>query len=202
MKKLILTSAAFGNTKIKEKFMELSGKPTSELKVIFIPTASRYENELKWVKASKTELISFGIKPENIFDFNLDRKLKYNDVKDYDIIYVCGGNTFYLLSKINESGFGEVIKKLVKAGKLYIGVSAGSILAGPDICSCIGFDENDIGLKNFTGLSLTNTVTYVHYIDKEKKIVEKIRKESKYPIVTLTNSQALIIVGDKETVVG
>ena len=39
-----------------------------------------------------------------------------------DIIFVEGGNTFYLLKAMRECNFEKVIRKLLKEGKVYIGV--------------------------------------------------------------------------------
>jgi len=39
-------------------------------------------------------------------------------LKDKDIIYVQGGNTFYLLKYIKESGFDKLVKQLIQKGKI------------------------------------------------------------------------------------
>ena len=50
-----------------------------------------------------------------------------------DIIFVEGGNTFYLLKAMRACNFEKIIRKLLKEGKVYIGASAGSIVAGKTI---------------------------------------------------------------------
>ncbi len=195
--KLLLTSTGFTNPKIGDFFVNLLNKPISKVKIIFIPTASRSKEELYYVEESKNELIQIGIKKSNLFIYNLDKRLSYNDVKNYDVIYVCGGNTFYLTLKIREDGFDKVIKKLVKEDKLYLGVSAGSVLAGPNIDAAAPFDPNDVNLKDWTGLNLTDIIVSPHANNKDKKIIEKLAREAKYKFIPITDNQALFI-SDKE----
>ena len=107
MKKLILTSTGLQNPNICKAFLDIIGKPPSKIKILFVPTASRTKEELKYAKKSKKELEKIGIKL--IKTINLDCKLNYDEIKSYDVIYVCGGNTFYLLYKIKESGFDKII---------------------------------------------------------------------------------------------
>lgn len=199
MKKLLLTSTGFTNPQIAKTFLQLVHKKHSDITVLFIPTAARTDEELSYVKESKKELHSLGIR--NIVVINLNRCISYHEINNADCMYVCGGNTFYLLHKIRETGFGEVVKKFVEDGKVYVGVSAGSIIAGPDISVAEPFDKNDVCLSEFTGLLLTNNVVSPHYSEKERHIVDKIKRKSKYKIITLTDNQALLIVGETETIV-
>lgn len=49
----------------------------------------------------------------------------YEDLQkvDTDIIFVNGGNTFYLLHWVRESGFDRIIKKFVENGEALIKIS-------------------------------------------------------------------------------
>ena len=70
MRKLILSSAGFRNSKIKQEFFRLAGKKPEELKILFFPTAARYEGELKYVGLDKKNFIDSGVKKENILIVN------------------------------------------------------------------------------------------------------------------------------------
>ena len=48
-------------------------------------------------------------------------------------IYVLGGNTFYLLHHMRRSGLDSLVRRRVEQGALYVGCSAGSIVAGRSI---------------------------------------------------------------------
>lgn len=201
MKKLLLTSTGFKNFKIAEKFLELVDKPVSEIKVLFIPTASQTTEEIIYVEESRRELIDLGILRENVFDFNLDRKLSEKELNNFNAVYVCGGNTFYLMSEMKKSGFDEVLKSLIKKGVVYVGVSAGSIIVGPDIKLAVPFDENIVGLKDLSGLDLIQIVPSPHYVKDEDQILKDIQQKVGYKILPLTDNQALLIVGDKEEII-
>lgn len=196
MKKLLLTSAGFENPKIGEEFLKLVNKPATEIKILFIPTAARTDEELYYVGKAKKELLGIGIKKENILVYNLDGDIGDEKLKNIDVIYVCGGNTFYLLHKVREDNFGEKIKEMVDKGVVYCGASAGSILVGPDI-GISGRDEtwgkNDAGIKDLTGLNLTDKIISPHYTDKEEEIIDKFEKETGRKITRLTDKQALLV---------
>ncbi len=201
MTKLLLTSTGLANQNIKNQFLQIIDKPISQVKIIFVPTASRSEEELKYVDESKKELLDLGIPENNIKTLNLDKPVSFQDVEGFDVIYVCGGNTFYLLKKVRETGFDKVIIEFAKTDKLYLGVSAGSILVNPDISTAgtgLEPDENDVGLTDLTGLNLTDVLVSPHYCEEEKLIIDEFKKKSQYKVIPLTDNQALLII-DGET---
>jgi len=198
MKKLLLTSTGLANQNITNQFLQIIDKPVSQIKIIFVPTASRSEEELKYVDESKKELLDLGVLENNIKTLNLDKPVLFQEVEDFDVIYVCGGNTFYLLNKVRETGFDKVIIEFAKTDKLYFGVSAGSILVCPNIDIASPFDENDVNLTDLTGLNLTDVIVSPHYKDEEKTIIDDFKKKSQYKVVPLTDSQALLVL-DGET---
>jgi len=193
---LILTSTGFFNKKIADVFLKELNKAPQLAKVAFVPTASRTPHELKYIESSKEELFELGIKPENLVIFNLDKKVIATDLDGFDVLYVCGGNTFYLMKKINETGFDKTIKAFVKKGGLYVGVSAGSVVAGPVIKIALPFDENDSNLTNFDGLGLVDVIISPHYIENDKAIIENYAKSSACKVIALTDSQALLVNGE------
>ena len=198
MTKLLLTSTGLANKNITNQFLQIIDKPVSQIKIIFIPTASRNDEELHYVQESKKELLDLGILENNIKTLNLDKPVSFDEVEDFDVIYVCGGNTFYLLKKVRETGFDKVIIEFAKTDKLYFGVSAGSILVCPNIDIASPFDENDVNLTDLTGLNLTDVIVSPHYKDEEKTIIDNFKKKSQYEIVPLTDNQALLVL-DGET---
>ncbi len=204
MKKILLTSAGFENPKIGKEFLNVVGKPSSEIKVLFIPTASRTEEELSYVEESRKELLDLGIKKENIFDYNLDREISEEELEKIDVLYVCGGNTFYLLYKIREKEFDKKIIDLVNNEIVYVGASAGSILLGPNIeIAEIGQDgdKNDMGLKDFSGLNLTDKIISPHYTIKEEEIIKNFEKENGKKITRLKDNQAILILGNETKII-
>ncbi|PIZ55936.1 hypothetical protein COY23_03880 [bacterium (Candidatus Torokbacteria) CG_4_10_14_0_2_um_filter_35_8] len=198
--KLLLTSAGWEeNLKIREEFLKLTNKEPSKIVVLLITTATKKDKDWKHVKIRIKELGSIGINEKNIKIFSLNKKLKPSNLKCVDIIYVCGGNAFHYLDRMRKTGVDKEIKKLVKKGRGYFGVSAGSIVAGPRInIASVGMvisgDKNDIKLKNLTGLRLTNIIIYPHY-SKEEETIKEFEKENRCKVLRLTDKQALLIRG-------
>lgn len=201
MSRLLLTSAGFENPKIGMEFLKLINNDPSNVKVLFIPTAATSEEALFCVEKSRKELLSVGIKNENIITYNLDYMISYEALKEIGVVYVCGGNTFYLLHKIRESKFDITLKNLIKNGIIYVGASAGSLLAGPNINIPDRSEGNDIGISDFTGLNITDVVIKPHYSEEYKEKIEQVKQKTKYLITTLTDSQALLIIDEDMTVI-
>jgi dipeptidase E len=62
-----------------------------------------------------------------------------------DVTFVCGGNTFHLLHHMKESGFFDEIGRRVSEGLVYVGSSAGSVAATPDISYASSVDDPSKG---------------------------------------------------------
>ncbi len=189
--RLLLTSAGISTPAIASEFSRLVNKRFSAVKAILIPTASRSKEELVYVEESKKQLLSLGIK--TIKSVNLDHAITKTELDWFDVVYVCGGNTFYLLDQARKNDFGPVIKQFANNVGVYVGVSAGSILVGPSVETALPFDTNDVKMKDFTGLGLTDVIVYPHYTEKDKAQVEELKRKSKHPIAAITDTQALLI---------
>ena len=117
-----------------------------------------------------------------------------------DIIYVQGGNTFYLLKYARKSGFDEVVKDVIKKGVIYIGVSAGSIIAGPSIE--IFFDKNIVNVEDLRGLNLIPFAIAPHFREDKRECLRQEAVSFFYPVRVLTDDQALLIRDGAVTLVG
>ncbi len=201
MKKLLLTSTGLDNKAVTDKFLSIISKSPDELKILFIPTASRTEEEMFFVRKSLNELLSLGIDNDNIAWFDPDDSSTYRDNTQVDCIYVCGGNTFYLLYKLKESGYFAKIIEWVNEGLLYVGVSAGSVIAAPDINYILFMDVNDIGLGNTSAFSFVSASSIPHYTDECADAVHNLRSAG-IEVVTISNGEALVVRGDKVEKVG
>ena len=201
MKKLLLTSTGLGNKAVADKFLSIISKSTDELKILFIPTASRTEEELFFVRKSLNELLSFGIDNDNITWFDPDDSSTYRDNTQVDCIYICGGNTFYLLYKLRESGYFAKIIEWVNDGLLYVGVSAGSVIAAPDINYILFMDVNDIGLGNTSAFSFVSASIIPHYTDEYADAVHSLRSAGT-EVVTISDNEALAVHGAKVEKIG
>ncbi|OGL71631.1 hypothetical protein A3B32_00030 [Candidatus Uhrbacteria bacterium RIFCSPLOWO2_01_FULL_53_9] len=101
--------------------------------VVFIPTAGDPYPERPWIDADRKALVELGYSVTDIDLKGSAADSLEKEISSHDIIFVAGGNTTYLTQESHVSGFADLIPELLKQGKLYIGSSAGSILAGPTV---------------------------------------------------------------------
>lgn len=62
-------------------------------------------------------------------------------VQACDVIYIRGGNPFFLLQELNRTGAVQAIVELVQAGKVYVGESVGAAILSPDVRYMDRLDE-------------------------------------------------------------
>lgn len=204
MKKLFLTSSV--SFVLPDIAKQLNQK---DLKLLFVKTASEVEEgDLKWLKDDRKALVSAGFKVTD-YTFTGKNKREIDKViKETDIVFISGGNTFYLLEKIQQSKSADVIKNYIEKGKIYIGSSAGSVIAGPDIYPIYRQDDAKKAphLKGYDGLGLVDFVVFPHWgSDYFKKLYLNHRLEHAYTtrhkIILLTDYQYVKVVGDTYQIV-
>ena len=203
-KTLLLTSG--GMPQMKDEIIKLLQKPAYDITVTFITTASNPEENKDYIQ---NDLIimrdELGF---NVEEFDIEGKKESEVMKVLeldDIIYVAGGNTFYLLKAMRKCNFGKIIRKLLKQGKVYIGVSAGSIVAGRTIKIALWEnDKNMVKLKNLKGLNLVPFDIFVHYQPEHAEIIKKKMpwKWQRKKLKILTDDQAILVQGKEVSLIG
>lgn len=207
MKTLFLTSAVSFVAKDIPRWLE---KPANQYKLVFITTASEAEKgDLWWQRDDRKGLVDAGFQ---VFDYTLTGKTK-KDVQETmtkaDIIFVEGGNSYYLLDKAQQSGFLEICRnEVLNKGKLYMGCSAGSWLAGPDIELSHTLDDKIKGrnLKSTKALNLTDLVVMPHWGSQDFKdlyLSERIKLayQEKYKIILINNYQYVRVIDEMYQIV-
>lgn len=173
--RVLLTSAGLETEEIKKYFMDMAGKDMPLIRALFIPTAAIDADAIEVLPKCMNDLLKCGILNENIRVYDLHAGMDIDELLQYDVVYLCGGNTRYLLERINETGFNKTLMEYIQADGLVIGVSAGSLI----------FSNNLSG-----NLGLINTKMDVHCPEGEK------RGKVNYPIkdnLRLTNTCALVV---------
>lgn len=81
-----------------------------------------------------------------------------------DAIYLTGGNTFFFLTWLRQTGLDKKLKEFAATGKVLIGASAGAILMTPSIeTSLICGDDDSFSDGDNTGFSLVSFTFLPHY---------------------------------------
>lgn len=188
-----------------EGIIKIVDKPLYDITVAFITTASKPEKDKSFMEEDKELLHEAGFNVEEIDIEGKSEGQLYSLLHNKDVIFVEGGNTFYLLKCMKESGFKKVIKKLFKKGVLYVGTSAGSVVMGKTIDTAgwgAGEDENIVRLSDLRGFGFVPFNIFVHYNQGDEEIIKQNTLKSRHPLKVLTDSQALLVIGKDVALIG
>lgn len=207
--KLYLSSYRVPNPKA---LFELVGKEPKDISVAIIPNAKDYYSDyVKNLKNSEllADLDEIGLSNCTTIDLNdfsdNDSEELSKKLKQFDLIWVNGGNTFCLRYAMRHSGFEQVIKGVVDSGVVYAGESAGAIVAGDTLKGDELADEPTFTPEViFEGLGLISDYILPHTDSpKFSKAMDEIREVQKdHPsVIELTDSQAYVVNNESRTVV-
>ena len=183
MKNIVLTSCGIINNEFKNRFYEIVTKEElKDKKVLYITTASDGEmnDDKSWMDEEYKTILNLGIDEFNITEYKIGSEIKIND---FDIIYMMGGNTFYLLDVIRKTQFNKTILDFINKGKIYIGSSAGVAL---------GYDENNVNMVDFTGLKIVDGLIVPHS-NRKKDFIKELKNKTKENVIALYDGDGIII---------
>ncbi|WP_044894856.1 Type 1 glutamine amidotransferase-like domain-containing protein [Bacillus alveayuensis] len=201
MAKLLLTSSGFYTESIRNEFNRLLNQEPSKMKAGIITTASiEHKSNNRFAVKAKKDFLSMNFGKVDFIDVEFDGS---DCLKNYDVIYINGGNPFYLLHYLKKSGADNKLKELAEKNVIIVGVSAGSMVLGPNINIANFFTPqmNTINLKDLSGLEITDIILFPHYgredlflndLTIEERIL-KFEKSFDCKVTRLTDSEAVII---------
>lgn len=182
-------------------------KKFSTKKIVYITTPNeKNEYALKWLHAyfdpyMKLHFIPYFIDHEN-------SKESITSMNNAKVILMTGGNTFYLLKHLKESGTDQILKRFVATNGLLIGFSAGSIVQTPTIqianYPSYDCDENAVSVTDFTGLGFTKYEVHSHYsgsIQEDNELI-MYSKSNNHPIYALPDGSGIFEEGAKQKIFG
>ncbi len=177
--------------------------------VAFIDTASLVEDYTKYVDDDRKAFIDLGIIIKDLDIIGKHQNEMSKVFSESDMIFVSGGNTFYLLQELKKSNADQLIIDEIKKGKLYIGSSAGSIILSKDILYVDKMDDKRKAteLENFLGLNMVDFYTLPHLNNEPfTEIVEDILKENnridKLHLVPISNHQVILVNNSQYKIIG
>ena len=202
---LFLTSNGLTSEALQNEFkLAISG---TGKKCAIIPTAMEKEKDKdQWLEETKNKLSVYGLECE-FFWLGQDENQKLNE---YDVIYICGGNVFYLMQVIKQCCAEEILRSVAKE-KVVVGVSAGSLIMQKDlelIRDLIPRMNKRVKLKDLTALDITNNIEhlphktrYIGIIDAFEKRVKTYERKVGHKVICLEDGQGIIIDGESHKVI-
>ena len=186
---IVLTSCGFRNEEFKNRFYNIVNKEDlKNKKVLYITTAIDGEplDNREWVEEEYKTILDLGISECNIIEYKIGNDINVND---FDIIYMMGGNTIYLLDMVRKYNFDKEIISFLNNDKIYIGSSAGSQILGTTIKLCSIYENNFVNMTDFTAMGIVDKEVVPHANKKE----ELIKKSNRDDLILLYDGDGIII---------
>lgn len=208
--KLLLTSGGITNQLIAAALFDLVGKKPENTSVVFIPTASNVETgDKSWLIKDLVYFKKENFKSVYITDISaVDGKIWRPQFEAADVLFFEGGNPYHLMEWINKSGLVSIFPELLK-NKVYVGVSAGSMVVSKDLALKISqtiYEEDLDRTHDISGLNLVDFYFLPHlnspyYKNLNEGFIRETLKVAPEKIYVLDDNSALKIINEKVEVV-
>jgi dipeptidase E len=132
-------------------------------RVAFV-SAAAYGAEEAYCSGVRDALQPLGITVDHLHT----ERDSIEDLLQIEAVFVGGGNTYHLLRRLREAGWIEALRTRVQDGTPYIGSSAGSNLAGPNILTTN--DWNVDGSTQFEALGIVPFNINPHYQETDPTV--------------------------------
>lgn len=173
--------------------------------VLFVDTAAEPEvgkepGDDAWLQKDFKSLQDQGYQVDRYTITGKTREQTERKIDEYDILYMSGGNTAYLLNQLRATDTFDLVVEKVRQGKPYIGTSAGSIVCGPYLPDY--FYEDIEGLEDRAGLNFVNFTLIPHWGDeyfKERYVENRLKasyRPDQDPLLLLTDKQYVQVLED------
>jgi peptidase E len=139
---------------VSRPYLEDKDEPT----VAYLPLASLYAE--KWLEYNKTAFNTLARLIEINAELMTQKEIE-NIIREAALVYITGGNTFLLNHRLHTSGILPYLKKKIQNGLPVVGVSAGTIVCGPNVLT--SKDMNTVGTAHFNGLNVSPVNFFAHY---------------------------------------
>ncbi|RPJ25722.1 MAG: peptidase E [Chloroflexi bacterium] len=171
-------------------------------RLLYLPIALRgmrsYESCLEWITGT--------FAPLNITRIIMWTDLaehKVTELKEFEAIYIGGGNTYSLLAQLIDSGFDHHLKTYAYEGGIVYGGSAGAVVLGKDIRTVTYMDRNDIGLTEVNCLNLARDHSILpHYQPEMDKLIAEFAQKHRQPVLAISERSGVVIESGRMRTVG
>lgn len=167
--------------------------------LLYIPLAmewERYPDCYEWIQGELRE-----VKVPSIEMVTSADEIVRKELDEYCAIFIGGGNTFKLLYELKKSGAFDKIKRFIERDGVVFGGSAGAIIFGQSLESCMQADKNEVGLRDIGGYDVLNGISiFCHYAncteEKQRESTAYLTELSKrMPVIALPEEDTLFVSG-------
>lgn len=171
--------------------------------ILYIPLAfenNDYDSCSNWFSE---EIKFMGI--NNFEMVRSSKELSQKDFNKYCALFIGGGNTYKLLKDLKENSNFEKIENYLKNDGIIFGGSAGAIIFGKDINSCLLDDKNIVLLDDCKGFNYLNNYSILCHLNnvnfkKNKKYL--MEYSIKHKTIYLPEEDVIIVTDKKIEFIG
>ena len=207
--KFVLCSEGFHTQNTVEACVKLVGKPQDQISIGIINEAFAVEEgDKRWVLDnlnSVTNNFSAEIDIVDLLALSIEEVEKR--LANKDVIFVVGGDTDYLMSVYQKTGFDKLLPKLLET-KVYVGSSAGSMVVGKRINAAayrlIYGEDSKWNVDQYVGLVDLSVMPHLdspHFPNRKESLLQAVGSfEGK--VYGLRDDSAVVIDGDDVSTIG
>ena len=198
MKQLFLCSYFAG---VKDLFRQYVSEKKLGKQVLFIPTAGNVEEYRGYIDEALQTFEDLGFQVEFLDISACDRETAQAKIFQSKLLYVSGGNTFYLLQELKKKHLLSLIKEQIADGMVYVGESAGAVITAENIDYIRLMDDKEVAGELSDTVALHEADFYVLPHVGEEPFVESSQATlDKYSdqlnLLSLNNRQAVLVEGE------
>ena len=167
--------------------------------ILYVPLAMEedlhpYDSCYEWFQKQIVNVDTVGVDMVRTFD-----DWASINFFDYAAVFIGGGNTYKLLKGIKDNKIFDKINDYINNEGIIIGCSAGSIIFGYDINSCLAMDLNYVDLVDTKGFNvLGGKSIFPHYTNS--KTIERHNKYTDYLINYTSENEDVIAIPEEDTI--
>lgn len=208
-----MTSSGMTNRSIEKALLELLGKPFEKANLVFIPTAAYAEKiEQAWLKNDIDNFRKLGFYKLDVVDISETPKdIWLPLIKEADVMVFGGGNAYFLMEWLSKSGLKDIVRDLLRT-RVYVGISAGSMVATSNFISTSKIDVelydekviSDEVIGKGLGLVSFQIVPHLNSAKFPKVRIDNIENYARQingPIYAIDDDTAIKLVDNKTIVI-
>ncbi len=195
---MLLTSSGLRTAAVQNAFVHTLPRQPSALRAVIVTTASvPWKERNRHAVCTQDCLNALGFICCDFLDVETEPA---ENLRGYDVIYLNGGNSFYLLHHLRRSRADSILKETLGGQTLLVGASAGAVVLGPSLAVVKQFDSNldTYGITDNRGLELVDFVVMPHWnrwneVPTFAAQFRRFQELTPFPVVEIADGEALLV---------
>jgi len=128
-------------------------------------------------------------------------RITVGDLHNIGSVYIGGGDTIRLMTRLREQGFDAVLSQFIREGGLVYGGSAGAIILGKSLLTAP--ESSNYNIDDFSGLNLLSGYSIAcHYSQEYRDRYVEIAKRINGSIIAISEKSGVLFDGNEFEIIG